>query len=241
MEISIVIPSFNEEKSIQVLYDSLKKMLLKNRDLISDYEIIFVNDGSTDRTVDRILGIDDAFVKLISFDENKGKSAALAKGFMAVEYGVIVTLDSDLQDDPDEIPILLKKLDAGFDCVCGWRYEKASGIIKNASSLIANYIRVKFLKDGIHDSSSPMKAIRIKAVNNMFFFRGFHRFIPYLVMDQGFAVCEVKVKQYPRQYGKSKYNTFGRLIKTVCDLLVLIWLKKNQIKIDDQQSAMLPF
>ena len=231
LNISIVIPAYNEKESVVPIYETLNRMLTNNNELIPQYEIIFVNDGSTDGTVDEILNIEDRCVKLISLPEQSGKSAALATGFMEASFDIIVTLDSDLQDDPFDIPGMLLKLDEGYDCVCGWRHKKGSGIIKSISSIIANFVRSNALKDGIHDSNSPLKVIKKSVLEDMFFFNGFHRFIPYLAIIEGFKVCEVKVEQHPRQFGKSKYDTVGRLSKTVCDLFVMVWFKKNRIRV----------
>lgn len=231
MDISIIIPAYNEEQSIKPLYEGLRTMIVENEELISRYEIICVDDGSTDGTLEELLSIEDECFSVVSFPENLGKSVALVNGFMRASHEIIITLDSDLQDDPFDIPGMLFKLNEGYDCVCGWRHEKASGMVKNVSSLIANFVRRKTLKDGISDSTSPLKVIRKTALENMFFFNGFHRFIPFLVIVQGLRVCEVQVTQHPRRYGKSKYDNYGRLSKTVCDLLAMVWLKKNIIRI----------
>ena len=231
MDISIIVPAYNEKQSVRPLYEGLKKMIVENEGLISKYEIIFVDDGSTDGTLDELFSIEDECFSVISLPQNSGKSAALANGFMLASYEVIVTIDSDLQDDPFDIPGMLFKLNEGYDCVCGWRHKKGSGIVKSVCSVTANYVRSKVLKDGIRDSSSPLKVIKKAATENMFFFNGFHRFIPFLVIVQGLKVCEVQVVQYPRRYGESKYDNFGRLLKTVCDLVAMVWLKKNMIRI----------
>jgi len=231
MDISIIIPAYNEKQSVRPLYEGLKKMIAENEELISTYQIIFINDGSTDGTLDELLRIKDEHFSVFSLPQNSGKSSALVNGLMRARHDIIVTLDSDLQDDPFDIPGMLFKLDEGYDCVCGWRNEKAGGIVKDFFSVVANFVRSKVLKDGMHDSCSPLKVIRKDAIENMFFFNGFHRFIPFLVMVQGLRVCEVQITQHPRRYGESKYDNFGRLTKTFCDLIAMVWLKKNMIRI----------
>lgn len=161
MKIPIIIPVYNEEDNVVILYRRLKNTLEKIKNsLVKDYEIIFVDDGSTDNTYSNISKLKDEKLKIIKFKKNYGKTSALDAGFKHAKGNIIVTMDADLQNDPKDIPKLLKKLFEGYDCVCGWKKVRKDTFIKNISSKIGNHVRRLFLKDGIKDALSPLKVFK---------------------------------------------------------------------------------
>jgi len=224
MNISIVIPAYNEGDNIEPLYSSLVRAL-KNSDLITDYEIIFVDDGSTDQTYSNLMSIRDKKVHTIRLKHNMGQSAALKEGFKKAKNEIIVTLDADLQNDPSDIEGMVRKLLGNYECVCGWRYEREDPFVKVVSSKIANWIRHIVLKDGFHDMNCGMRVFKKKCLCDVELFDGAHRFLPFLIQLRGHRVTEHKIRHHPREFGESKYNIQNRIFKTLCDL---IYVKKMQ-------------
>ena len=205
MLISFVIPSFNEEESLRELY----QRIIANVELTGHTcEIIFVDDGSTDRSLEVLesLHAEDSRVKAIQFRRNFGKAAALMAGFAQAEGEVIFTMDADLQDDPEEIPRFLEKLDQGYDLVSGWKYPRLDPITKTAPSRLANFsIRLGSGMD-LHDFNCGFKAMRAEVARELKLYGELHRYVPVLANWRGFNVTEIKVKHHPRQFGKSKYG-----------------------------------
>jgi dolichol-phosphate mannosyltransferase len=224
MNISVVFPAHNEEDNIKPLYSSLVRVL-ENSDLITDYEIIFVDDGSTDQTYSNLVSIKDRKVHTIRLKHNMGQSAALKEGFKKAKNEIIVTLDADLQNDPSDIEGMVRKLLGNYECVCGWRYERADPFVKVVSSKIANRVRHIVLKDGFHDMSCGMRVFKKECLCDVELFDGAHRFLPFLIQLRGHRVTEHKIRHHPRKFGESKYNIQNRIFKTLCDL---IYVKKMQ-------------
>lgn len=223
-EISIVIPAYNEEKNVLLLYDELKKVLDK---INKSYELIFIDDGSKDNTFKQLKDIHnkDDKIKIIRFRKNFGQTAALDAGFRLAKGNVVISLDADLQDNPDEIPRFLNKINEGFDVVCGWRIKRNDSFSKRSFSRIANIIRFMVLGKGVNDSGCTFRAYKNYAIKDINLFGEMHRYIPYLLIWRGFKVGEIKVIHRSRKFGKSKYG-IKRLIKGFLDMLVVkFWMQ----------------
>jgi glycosyltransferase involved in cell wall biosynthesis len=220
-KISIVIPLLNEEESLRPLFNEIKKSL---RGISSDYEIIFVDDGSTDKSLAVIkdLARFDNKIRYFSFRKNYGKSAALQTAFRNVTGDAVITMDADLQDDPAEFPNLLKKLDEGFDMVSGWKKKRFDPHIKKYSSRFFNFITRFFSKVKIHDFNCGLKAYRKITVQNINVYGELHRYIPVLANWKGFSVAEIVVRHHPRRYGKTKFG-ISRFFKGFLDLITVIF------------------
>jgi len=220
MDISIVIPVYNEFRTIPILYKRIKETMSST---LLQYEIIFINDGSTDDTLAVLKKQKN--VTVINFRRNFGQTAALDAGFKHAQGSVIITMDGDLQNDPADIPRLLTKLNKGYDVVSGWRVNRKDSIEKILFSKIADIMRHIFLSDTIHDSGCSLKAYRRECFVNFDLYGEMHRYIPALLGLKGFQIGEVPVHHYRRRYGQSKYNT-TRLFKGFLDLLnVWFWRK----------------
>jgi glycosyltransferase involved in cell wall biosynthesis len=229
MNISIVIPVYNEEESLPILYQKLKAVLekLKKSDKKS-YEIIFVDDGSTDKSFEILEKIQkkDKKVKVIKFRGNFGQTAAFSAGFEEAKGEVIVTLDADLQNDPNDISLLLKKIDEGYDVVSGWRKKRKDPLLrKKIPSKISNFLARKLTGVEIHDSGCALKAYKKEALKNIELYGEMHRFIPAIVAWKGYKVSEVTVFHHPRKFGKTKYGLW-RIMKGFLDLLVVVFWRK---------------
>lgn len=209
-ELSLIIPVYNEENNVLPLYLNLKKNLS-----FYNHEIIFVNDGSKDNTFRNLKKLEDKNVRIINLDRNKGLSAALVAGFNAAKGRKLITLDGDLQNDPSDIPQLLKGLEH-YDVVCGWRYNRMDPFLKKRlpSKLFNIFINL-FFGLNIHDSSCTLRAYKRKAIESLCLREGDHRFIPLLLSKRGFKVCEVKVHHHERRFGKAKYNSPLRFLHSL--------------------------
>ncbi|MDP3990736.1 MAG: glycosyltransferase family 2 protein [Candidatus Nealsonbacteria bacterium] len=222
IEISIVIPVYNEEENIKELFLKLERVL---NGLNKTYEIIFIDDGSTDKTFDILkdLSKEDEKLKVIQFRRNFGKSVALTAGFEHVKGDFTITMDGDLQDDPEEIPNFLEKIKEGYDLIVGWKYERKDPIGKKIFSKIFNKLTAWLTGVKIHDSNCCFKVFRKEVVKNIKLHGELHRYIPALSYWQGYKVAEIKVKHYPRKHGKSKYGLM-RLLKGFLDLITVKFL-----------------
>ncbi len=219
--ISVVIPLYNEEASIEELGTKLESVLApltKNR-----YEVIFVDDGSTDNSRNKIRELHRRNNRFhcISFRRNYGKSAALAVGFQAARGRYVVTMDADLQDDPEEIPNLIKKLNEGYDLVSGWKKKRYDPITKTLPSKLFNFVTSLVSGIRLHDFNCGLKAYRNIVVKRLNVYGEMHRYLPVLAHWDGFKVTEIPVRHHPRKYGKSKFGS-GRFIKGFLDLLTVM-------------------
>jgi glycosyltransferase involved in cell wall biosynthesis len=223
MKISVVIPVFNEEDSIKELYGQISAAL-KNQ---KEYEIIFINDGSSDKSEKAIIDLsnEDKRVKLISFYRNFGKSAALSEGFKYASGEIIITMDADLQDDPNEISNLINKLDEGYDLVSGWKQKRYDPWTKTFPSKIFNFMTRILTGVNIHDFNCGLKAYRSSVIKSIEVFGGRHRYIPALAGQMNFSVSEVVVNHRPRVYGETKYGG-SRIFHGFFDLLTILFLNK---------------
>ena len=221
-EISVVIPCFNEAPSLRELCDRIMRVLEGG----PQYEILFVNDGSTDETEQVLQSLSGMNVRGIRLRRNFGKSAALSVGFQAALGSIIVTLDSDLQDQPEEIPALLRAMDEqGLDLVSGWKQKRQDPLAKTLPSRIFNWVTARLTGIRIHDFNCGLKAYRRAVIEEIKVQGEMHRYIPVLASYRGFRVGEVPVSHAPRVYGKSKYGA-GRLLGGFFDLLTVIMLTR---------------
>ncbi|ADC89869.1 glycosyl transferase family 2 [Thermocrinis albus DSM 14484] len=227
--ISVVIPAYNEEESIPILYRKLKEVLEK---LGEDYEILFVDDGSTDNTfaVLKELASQDEKLKIIRFRRNFGQTAALYAGFQYAEGDIIITMDADLQNDPEDIPLLLQKVREGYHVVSGWRKDRKDPFLsRRLPSMIANWIISKVTGVHLHDYGCTLKAYRADIAKKLELYGDMHRFLPALTQRFGAKVTEVVVRHHPRRYGKSKYG-IGRTVRVLLDILLVKFLNDYMTK-----------
>jgi glycosyltransferase involved in cell wall biosynthesis len=223
-KISIVIPLYNEEESIIPLSHELRKALSR---LNTSYEVILIDDGSTDSSLQKLKEIvkNDNRFKYLSFRKNYGKSAALQVGFKAAIGDAVVTMDADLQDDPQEIHSLLKKLDEGFDLCSGWKKKRQDPIIKKISSKFFNFVTRVISGIKIHDFNCGLKAYRKEVVENVKVYGELHRYIPVLAKWQGYKITEVPVMHHARRYGKTKFG-ITRFFKGFIDLVTVTFVTR---------------
>jgi glycosyltransferase involved in cell wall biosynthesis len=221
LEYSVVIPLYNEEESLRDLTEQLKVVLTR---LGGRYEIIYIDDGSTDNSfrVLRDLHFKNKRIKVIRFRRNYGKSAALMVGFQKAQGEFVITLDADLQDDPAEIPNLVKQIRAGFDVVSGWKKKRHDPITKIIPSKFFNFVTSLATGIKIHDFNCGLKAYRKDVVKSVNVYGELHRYIPALAHWQGFRIGEVPVQHRARKFGKSKFGG-GRLFKGGLDLLTVLF------------------
>lgn len=209
-KLSVVIPVYNEEDSLKELYDCIIKNVRKciEQKLISEYEIMFVDDGSTDASVRKIQMIcrRDYKVHLISFRKNFGKAAALQAAFKNVTGDIVITMDADLQDDPIEIINFIHKLDEGFDLVSGWKVHRLDPLEKRIPSKFFNKVTSKLSGVELHDFNCGFKAYRREVVDNIDIYGELHRYIPVLAGRKGYRIGEIPVHHNERKFGKSKYG-----------------------------------
>ena len=220
-KISIIVPLYNEEESLNPLVNEIRKAL---KPLNTQYEVLLIDDGSNDKSLSIIKEIartDNRF-KFISFRKNYGKSAALQVGFNNASGDVIITMDADLQDDPNEIVNLIKKLEEGYDLCSGWKKQRFDPFIKKYSSRFFNYVTRLISGIKIHDFNCGLKAYRSEVVKNIKVYGELHRYIPVLAKWQGFSVTELVVKHHPRRYGKTKFG-ISRFFKGFIDLITVVF------------------
>ena len=220
MKISFVIPVFNEEESLNRLYEEIISNLPEQYK--TSYEIIFIDDGSKDKSFDILSEIaqKDKNVKIIKFRKNFGKAAALRVGFDHSKGDYVFTLDSDLQDNPKEIPRFLEKLDNGYDMVTGWKKKRHDPISKTFPSKIFNFVTSSAFKLKLHDYNCGFKAYKREVIEEIDIYGEMHRYIPALANAKGFKVTEIEVEHRKREFGKSKYG-FERYMRGFLDLLTV--------------------
>ena len=220
--VSVIVPLFNEEENISILQSELRATL----DGL-DYEIVFVDDGSVDCTVERIETAPN--VRLIRFEKNTGQSAALYAGLQAARGANAVLMDGDLQNDPADIPRLLAEIARGADLVCGYRINRQDTLVKRMTSWIANAVRSRFTKDGVRDTGCTLKAIRRECISALVPFKGMHRFIPALIKGAGYRLVEIPVNHRPRRFGQSKYGLGNRALRATIDMFGVRWLLSRRL------------
>jgi dolichol-phosphate mannosyltransferase len=220
--VSVVVPLFNEEENVPILQGELTAALTG-----LDYEIIFVDDGSSDRTVERIAP--DPRVRLVQFERNAGQSAAMYAGLHSARGDVAVLIDGDLQNDPADIPRLLAEIERGADLVCGYRAQRKDTVVKRITSRVANFVRSRFTKDGVRDTGCTLKAMKRECVAALLPFKGMHRFIPALVKGAGYRLVEIPVNHRPRKFGLSKYGLGNRALRATTDMFGVRWLLSRRL------------
>jgi glycosyltransferase involved in cell wall biosynthesis len=232
IDLSVVIPVYNEEANLPILWGELRQVLDR---LGVPAEVVFVDDGSRDRSADviRDLREQDARVRLVRLKANAGETAATDAGFKAARGRRIVSMDADLQNDPADIPGLIAHLDR-WDCVTGWRVDRAAGDdwIRRLSSRIANRVRNAVSDETIQDSGCTFRAFRRDCLRGLVLYRGLHRFLPTLLRMRGYRVLEVPVRHRPRRFGQSKYGVLNRASVASVDLLVVRWMKQRMLHYD---------
>jgi len=224
MDISIVIPVKNEEKSLKILYREILKVL---KPLRKSFEIIFIDDGSTDHSAEVIRKISkkDKSVNLIQFRGNFGKSEALAAGFKKAKGNIIITLDADLQDDPAEIPKFLAKINQGYDLVVGWKKKRKDPLSKVLPSRIWNFMTATLSGVKLHDFNCGLKAYKAEVAKSLILYGELYRLIPILAAEKKFKITEVPVHHRPRRFGKSKFG-WERFMKGFLDMITVVFLTK---------------
>ncbi len=228
VELSLVCPAHNEAANIEPLVREWEEVLQR---VGCSFEIILVDDGSTDDTFDRIrqLATDRPYLRGIRLASKSGQSAALVAGFQVARGRWIVTSDADLQNDPHDLPRLLRAA-AEAELVCGWRRDRKDPMWKRLVSRLANWWRNRKLQDGVHDTGCGLKLIRRDLALRLLPFDGMHRFMPALARIEGYRVTEVVVNHRPRQRERSKYTFFNRLIKPIQDLRAIAWYRRRRVR-----------
>lgn len=225
MKLSIVIPLYNEEESLQPLFEKIYQVCTQNK---YTFETIFVDDGSTDQSLSILKQMHQKYpeiVKIISFRKNYGKSAALSEGFRVAEGDIIITMDADLQDDPEEIPNLIAKLEEGFDLVSGWKKKRHDPISKTLPSKLFNYVTAKLTGIPLHDFNCGLKAYRKQVVHDIPVYGELHRYLPVLANWQGYRVSEIPVKHHARKFGTTKFGV-NRFFHGFFDLFTVLFITR---------------
>jgi glycosyltransferase involved in cell wall biosynthesis len=227
MELSVVIPLFNEEENLLLLQEKLHSVCEK---ITGSYEIIYVDDGSIDSSPDVLRRLQKTYpaVRSISFQENQGQSAGLLAGFKASRGEWIITLDADLQNPPEEILKLWEFKDR-FDFITGIREKRRDSFLRKISSRIAKFFRWITLGDTTQDVGCSLRLFRREIAGSLPYFKNFHRFFTFLAREAGFSIQEVPLQHSERKFGNSKYTTWKRAREGVFDLIGVFWLKRRII------------
>ena len=235
-DLSVVIPVYNEEENLPVLWPELRGVL---DPLQVSYEVIFVDDGSKDRSgeIVRAFREADPRVRLVRLKQNAGETAATDAGFKATRGQRVVVMDADLQNDPRDIPRMLRELDQ-WDVVTGWRVKRGDGdsVVRRVSSRVANHVRNRLSDETIQDSGCTFRAFRRECLRGLVLYRGFHRFIPTLLRMRGYRVLEIPVNHRPRRFGQSKYGVMNRAFVAFVDLLVVRWMKARLLRYEVEED-----
>ena len=228
LDLSVVIPVYNEEENLPLLWPELRSVL---EPLGLQFEVLFIDDGSRDRSAEIVRGFRDADprVRLIRLKANSGETAATYAGFKSARGRWLVTMDADLQNDPHDLPMLLAHLDQ-WDGVTGWRVKRDDPFLRRASSRVANAIRNWVSDESVQDSGCTYRAFRRECLRSLVLYRGFHRFLPTLLRMRGYRVVEVPVNHRPRRFGQSKYGIGNRAVAAFKDLLVIRWMKDRVLR-----------
>lgn len=224
VNLSVVIPFFNEEESLGELHQRLHEVLTRSQ---NTFELIFIDDGSRDRSNEIILSLkaSDPHLRLITFRRNMGKSAALSIGFKAARGRYVVTMDADLQDDPAEIPNLVAKLERGYDMVSGWKKIRHDPLSKTMPSKIFNGVTGLMSGIQLHDFNCGLKIYQHEVVKELSVYGERHRFLPVLAHMQGFRVGELAVQHHARKFGVTKFGAY-RYLAGFFDLITLLFRMK---------------
>jgi dolichol-phosphate mannosyltransferase len=227
IDISVVVPVYNEEENLPVLIPQIAEVL---GPLGRTYEMIFVDDGSQDhsRRLLKEMALQYPQIRILGFKKNCGETAAGAAGIKEARGGIVVTIDADLQNDPKDIPRMLDYLKE-YDMVTGWRQKREDSWVKRITSRIANRIRNSLSGEEIQDSGCTFRAYKRECLQDIKLYKGMHRFIPTLVKMEGYRVIEIPIAHHPRKFGVSKYTTWNRMWRAFVDLLAVKWMKSRHI------------
>ena len=227
VDISVVVPVFNEEENLPILVPRIVEVL---NPLGKTYEMIFVDDGSTDRSRHLLKEMVPRYpqIRILGFKKNCGETAAGAAGLKEARGEIVITIDADLQNDPKDIPTMIKYL-KDYDMVTGWRQKREDSWVKRITSKIANRIRNQLSGETIQDSGCTFRAYKRECLQNIKLYKGMHRFMPTLVKMEGFRVIEIPIAHHPREFGVSKYTTWNRVWRAFVDLLAVKWMRSRHI------------
>lgn len=201
INLSIVVPVYNEEGNVESVHQQIYSVLKR---VNKSFEIIFVDDGSIDKTLDTLKQLRP--ITIVCLNKHYGQSYALDAGIKKAKGNIIVTLDGDGQNDPEDIPLLLSKMEEGYDVVCGWRYKRKDSLSKRIIAQGANLLRKFLVKDDIHDAGCTLRVYRHQCFHNLDIYEGMHRMLPAILRWQGFKLTEIKVRHHPRLKGTTKYG-----------------------------------
>lgn len=232
-ELSIVVPCYNEEESLPLLWQAIHSAV---NHLNRSYEILFVNDGSRDRTEDimRELKLHDSHIRIIRLKKNGGLTVALAAGFTSAQGEILITLDADLQNDPGDIPMLLSYLPE-YDMAFGWRQKRQDNAIRVLSTKIANNVRNWITGDNIPDIACTLKVFKRSSLESIKMYKGMHRFLPTLFKIEGFKTIQIPVRHHPRQFGTAKYGVLNRVFVAFVDCLAVRWMISRHISYEKEE------
>ena len=235
LDLSLVIPVYNERDNLAPLVAEITASL---RGAGWRYEVLMVDDGSTDGSVDALVALrrEHPELRIVRLARNAGQTAAMDAGFHRARGAVVVTLDADLQNDPADIPLLVHEME-GWDAVVGVRRVRRDSLVRRVSSRVANYVRNRLSDETITDTGCSLKAYRREAVARLKLYRGMHRFLPTLLKMEGFRVREIPVGHRPRAHGQSKYGISNRLVPSFVDLLAVRWMKKRMLRYEVKDDA----
>jgi dolichol-phosphate mannosyltransferase len=233
VEISLVVPVYNEQANLPILIPKLVEVFDR---LGSVHEMIFVDDGSSDgsRKILKEAASSIPSLRVVALKQNRGLSTALLAGMREARGKIIVTLDSDLQNDPEDIPRLLDFLDR-YDMATGWRQKREDPWLKRIASRIGNSVRNRLSGERINDSACTLRVFKRECLQDIPIFNGMHRFMSTLVKMRGYRIVEVPVTHHPRKYGESKYNIRNRMWRSFVDLLAVRWMKGRRIQYDIEE------
>lgn len=228
MKYSVVIPLKNEESNIHDLVVELEPIMDSLR---SSWELICIDDGSTDQTLPALksLAQQKKYLRILSFDRNFGQSSAFDAGFKAAKGEFVITLDGDRQNDPADIPKLVTAVSEA-DLVCGHRVNRQDPWSKKIISTLANFVRSRVCQDGVQDTGCSLKIYRSSCLRQVKMYQGMHRFLPALFRIEGYRVKEIPVNHRERIKGTSKYNFFNRSFNTISDMFAVLWMRKRQLR-----------
>jgi len=229
MELSIVAPVYDELENLKPLVTKISEAVEHH---FSEWEILLVNDGSTDGSAEEMerLAAENRRIRPIHLDRNYGQTAAMDAGFRHARFPFVLTLDADLQNDPRDIPELMAEMGPGVGCVCGVRVNRKDSRIRLWSSKIANGVRNWLSDETITDTGCSLKLFRKQCLDQIVLYEGMHRFLPTLVKLTGFRVVEVPVSHHARIHGQSKYGVWNRLFCSFIDLLAVRWMKRRMLR-----------
>lgn len=231
---SIVVPMKNEESNVNELVNELEPVM---NQLNSPWELICIDDGSTDKTFENLhqLSLTRPYLRIIRFDANYGQSSGFDAGFKAAKGEFVITIDGDLQNDPKDIPRLVEVAEHA-DLVCGLRAIRRDSLNKKFLSWLGNTVRSRLCADGVKDTGCSLKVFRTDSLRKIKMYHGMHRFLPALFKIEGYRIVEVPVNHRHRKHGQTKYNIFNRSFNTIADMLAVRWMRKRHLKYNIQKE-----